>query len=431
MRQTLFVIPFEIGGIRLFGVGLLLFAWCLVAAIVLWRQFRAHGWTAETWGTLMPLAMIAAAIVLLPSMFPGGLPVRGYGVMVLAGCCAGIGLALRRAAHVGLPSETIWSLAFWLLIPGIIGARLFHVIEYWDTGYYSPSWRETLLRVVNIPEGGLVIYGALIGALTGMAFFVWRHRLPGLAMADIVAPSLALGLAFGRIGCLLNGCCFGGVCELPWSITFPAYVTGSSRQETPPFRHQHETGRFLGLVLSRTTDGAPVVGRVEPDGPAAEQGLEAGDRIVAINGKRVATFEAAQVQLWRSGRRVQVETADGRHLEWLAAPLPQRSLPVHPTQIYSAITALLLAFFLWTYYPLRRRDGEVIALLVTIYPIVRFLLEMIRVDEAPVFGTGLSISQNVSLVSGVAAVVLWIVVLRQPRGTAFAAQPLRSRALAG
>ena len=85
---------------------------------------------------------------------------------------------------------------------------------------------------------------------------------------------------------------------------------------------------------------------------------------------------------------------------------------------------MLLCFFLWTYYPKRRRDGEVTALLLSIYPVVRFLIEIIRIDEPSVSGTGMSISQNISLLMLVAVLGLWIYVLRQPKGSAL---PLNDR----
>ena len=96
---------------------------------------------------------------------------------------------------------------------------------------------------------------------------------------------------------------------------------------------------------------------------------------------------------------------------WLK-PLPERSLPVHPTQAYSAINALLICAFLLAVSPFCRRDGMVLALLLSIYPVTRFLLEQIRTDEASVFGTGLSISQNVSIALLSAVAALWIWVLR-------------------
>ncbi len=82
---------------------------------------------------------------------------------------------------------------------------------------------------------------------------------------------------------------------------------------------------------------------------------------------------------------------------WTIAGPPPRSPPVHPAQLYSLIDALLLCFLLLAYEPYKRRDGELTALVLTLHPISRFLLEIIRVDESAVFGTGMSISQNISI----------------------------------
>jgi phosphatidylglycerol:prolipoprotein diacylglycerol transferase len=97
---------------------------------------------------------------------------------------------------------------------------------------------------------------------------------------------------------------------------------------------------------------------------------------------------------------------------------------VHPAQLYSTITAALIGWVLWSYYPLRRRDGEVIALMLMIYPISRFLEEIIRTDEQAVFGTGLSISQNISLAVFVSGIGLWFYLSKQPARVAWPAKPL-------
>ena len=94
---------------------------------------------------------------------------------------------------------------------------------------------------------------------------------------------------------------------------------------------------------------------------------------------------------------------------------PPRSPALHPTQVYSAINALLIALFLLAFYAHRRRDGEVFALGLTIYPVTRFLLEIIRTDEPARFGSVFTISQLVSIVILLAAVVVWVIVTRQPR----------------
>ena len=93
---------------------------------------------------------------------------------------------------------------------------------------------------------------------------------------------------------------------------------------------------------------------------------------------------------------------------------PPRSHPVHPTQIYGSIGALLICLLLLAYDPFRRRDGELWALMLTVYAVTRFLEEVIRTDEPPILGTGMTVSQNVSLLLLLAAMGLWYYVLRQP-----------------
>jgi phosphatidylglycerol:prolipoprotein diacylglycerol transferase len=102
-------------------------------------------------------------------------------------------------------------------------------------------------------------------------------------------------------------------------------------------------------------------------------------------------------------------------------PLP-RSLPVHPTQLYSTIDALILCFLLLAYDPFRRRDGELTALMMTVEPITRFLIEGIRTDEAAIWGTPFTISQNISLAFLAVAIGLWIYILRRPAKLAFGQQ---------
>ena len=100
----------------------------------------------------------------------------------------------------------------------------------------------TLGAILNVTQGGLVVYGSLIGALLGGLWFLRRHALPTLAVADLMAPSLVLGLALGRIGCLLNGCCYGGLCDAPWGLTFPA--------ESEPYKHQQSLGQLHGFQIA-------------------------------------------------------------------------------------------------------------------------------------------------------------------------------------
>ena len=134
--------------------------------------------------------------------------------------------------------------------------------------------------------------------------------------------------------------------------------------------------------------------------------------MASIDGQPVADSHdaaAAFAGAMTESRPLSLGTAAGKQIELPATPLPERSRPVHPTQIYAAINAGLLGWFLWAYCPARRRDGEVVGLLLTLYPLGRFLLEAIRTDEGSFLGTGLSISQNISIGSFLIGVGLFVV----------------------
>lgn len=148
----------------------------------------------------------------------GPLTVHWYGVMVALGFLAGLWTASRRALKVGIVPEKVFDAGTWLIVGGIIGARIFHVVTYWQQSYAGkPVW-----EIFAIHHGGLVYYGGLIGSTLAAIFYARWKNLPVWKLADILAPSIALGYAIGRIGCLMNGCCYGRVCDLPWAITFPA-----------------------------------------------------------------------------------------------------------------------------------------------------------------------------------------------------------------
>jgi phosphatidylglycerol:prolipoprotein diacylglycerol transferase len=227
-------------------------------------------------------------------------------------------LAWWRARREGLDGDVILDMGFWIFVAGLIGARTFYCIEYWGQDIHS------LWDAVQYWRGGIVYYGGGIGALVGFFGYWWFHRFPVRAYLDVIAPSIALGTFFGRLGCFLNGCCYGDLCRLPWSVSFPA---GS-----PSWAHQLKAGLI--------SEGASA------------------------------------------------------------------SLPVHPTQLYSSLDALIALVLLTAYYPLRRRDGEVMGLLLVTYPVTRFLIEYLRNDE-PAFVAGLTISQAISVGLLLAAIVYW------------------------
>jgi phosphatidylglycerol---prolipoprotein diacylglyceryl transferase len=164
----------------------------------------------------------------------GPLTVHWYGILVALGFLAGLWTAGRRARREGISVEQVFDLGPWLIIGGIAGGRILYVISYWNEEFAGRS----LADIFKIWEGGLVFYGGLIGATLAAMLYLRLKKLNVWKMADVMAPSVALGSAFGRIGCLMHGCCFGRACSLPWGIVFP--------HGSPAWEQQFQAGR-IGL----------------------------------------------------------------------------------------------------------------------------------------------------------------------------------------
>ncbi len=421
MCQTLFVIPRQVAGIDVFGFGWLLGVWVVVSAILVGWSLKRHGWSGETRSQIGAALVVGLAIYfVLPHLMDerlGGLAIRGYGAMLLVAVSAGVGLSVFRAQRVGVNPEIILSLGTWFFIWGIIGARAFYVIEYWDR-FERPTLAGTLLAIINMTQGGLVVYGSLLAGGVALIVFVRKYHLPGLALSDLIAPGVVLGVGLGRLGCFMNGCCYGGLTDLPWAVQFPP--------ESPAFIDQVERGALYvhGLTFDGSGDAPPVIASVEAGSPAASQGLLPGEHVVAIGGVPVKSVQEAQgrlLSIFGDGETVEVAVAeDPQPKQWVIAGPAPRSLPMHPAQLYSLIDALLLCGLLLAYEPFKRRDGELTALVLTLHPISRFLLEIIRIDESAVFGTGMSISQNISIGIFLVGIILWAYLLwRKPPGIAW------------
>ncbi|QDU79547.1 Prolipoprotein diacylglyceryl transferase [Polystyrenella longa] len=346
MRQVLFRITLDgsvnlgpLGEIPLFGFGLVLLIWTLFNGGLLWfsRQNKSDEEKSSILrSTLVTWAIGSVVIFLLPnfaSRIPQGIPVFGYGFMVMLGILAGGWTAGRRAESVGIPKQVMWDTAFAVVFMGIVGARLFFVVQYSESVFQGVnSLPGYFFALVNLPDGGLVLYGGLIaGTLTFFARCYLKGYSPRL-IADIAAPSMLLGMAFGRIGCLFNGCCWGDRCTLPWAITFP--------QNSVPYMSLVKRG-FL-------------------------------------------------------------------------SPEALQTIPLHPSQIYSSVNALILSVLAAAYFHRRAKDGQVTLLVLIIYPITRFLIEFIRGDEMGQFDTSMTISQWVSLLIVAIGIVYGIWLSKQP-----------------
>jgi phosphatidylglycerol---prolipoprotein diacylglyceryl transferase len=408
MRRTLFLIPHEIAGIPFFGLGWLIGLMIIAAIGVTIHQSRRGDGAVAYWtrnGLLW--AMFAGAILfILPAVElvnvrgePVGLPIRGYGVMLLSGVVAAVWLAIVRARRYGIGEEIILGIAPWAVVGGILGARLFYVIEYRDQFFYGDPI-SSLRRVLNFTEGGLVVYGSFIGGFLAGTIYVARKRLSVLVLGDVVVPTMFIGLALGRIGCLLNGCCYGGACEEGWTaLRFP---NGS-----PVYQDQLASGELIGVRLSEDRSR---IESVRPGSPAAGRGLMVGDRVAQFGPVRSVELADPKRPMEEAPFGLIAVVAGTEHY-WSADDLPPVADPVRPTQIISAIGGLALCLSLCLLSRFVSTPGFVMLIGFAGYAVLRFIMEMLRNDEPGQFGTQLTISQWVSLVvlAGSVAGLFWLV----------------------
>lgn len=150
------------------------------------------------------------------AFYIGSKGIHWYGVCISLGFLAALMLLLWKRKHVGMNSEEIVDLSMLALFSGIAGARIFYVAEFWNQSFAGrPFW-----KIFRIDEGGLVFYGGFLCAFTSLWIYARWKKLSIRRILDIFAPAMALAHAFGRIGCFLQGCCFGR----PWTggVVFPA-----------------------------------------------------------------------------------------------------------------------------------------------------------------------------------------------------------------
>lgn len=138
-----------------------------------------------------------------------------YGLLIAAGLLVSCALAAWRGRRRGLPAEAFFDLAMVAVVSGFVGARILFILTEWNTFLADPM-------SLILSRDGFVFLGGLLAAVPACVWFVRRRGLDMWKMADVVAPSIAIGHAFGRIGCHLSGCCFGGVCTMPIGMAVPA-----------------------------------------------------------------------------------------------------------------------------------------------------------------------------------------------------------------
>jgi len=145
----------------------------------------------------------------------GHIMIRWYSLVVTLAIIIGVSIAWREAKRKGLAEKHFTDALIWVIAAGLIGARLFHVIDHWTHEYAANP-----IRALYIWEGGLAIWGAVIGGGIAVAVFAWRHKLPLGRLLDIAAPGLVLGQAVGRAACVITGDAMGRPTTGPFGFAY-------------------------------------------------------------------------------------------------------------------------------------------------------------------------------------------------------------------
>ena len=288
--------------------------------------------------------------------------IHGYGLMLVIGFLLAIQLAKFLAVRSGIDPELFVNAGLLALVTGVIGARVSHVFENWSQ-YTDPhrSAFDNFKDAINLTSGGLTYYGGFLLATPSLIAYAIYKRVPLRTGMDIVAPALMIGLGIGRVGCFLNGCCYGAECTLPWAVRFPyysnAYIEQYRAQEIQP-----EKELLMDTPLGRQLK--------DP------------------------------------------ETAERDGLKKLMAAERLKVHAVHPAQLYSTITALLLAAIFVAFYSMPHVPGHVFALMCILEGATRFLLELLRVEPGvgpAIGGMALSLSMWIGVGLVITGVILWVV----------------------
>jgi len=311
--------------------------------------------------------------------------VKSYGLMLVIGFMAAATVIRRLSRSFTPDPQLITNAALYSLIGGVVGARLFYVIHYF--GEFKGSW----VKVFHIWEGGLELLGGVVLAIGIIFLYLLYHKLPMRRYLDVLAVGLLLALVFGRMGCFLNGCCWGKPTDLPWGVRFPYdSLAYNSQINADPQRNRSESR----LRLPRDE----YLGFAAENGKWYPRGLE----------------ELTEEQKY--------EVTKGKY----------RCLPVHPTQLYSsAIGGLscLLVYLFWLCgskaLKAGRRNrflfkpGQTFALMFIVYGVTRFSMEFLRDDNPFEYGPwtmrviyviykGGTVSQNIGIYLALLGLVLML-----------------------
>jgi phosphatidylglycerol:prolipoprotein diacylglycerol transferase len=330
-----------------------------------------------------------------PTLFNlGPIQIRAYGFMMMIGFLVAIHFAARRARKDGADEETVVNLGLLSLITGIVGSRVFYVVHHWSqfAGADNPIW-----AAINLTSGGLEFYGGFLTAVAAVIVYMTVKIRSMRWYLDILAPSIMIGLAFGRIGCFLNGCCWGAPTKSPVAVQFPY---GSLA-----FEHQwlktHEV-KVPGELILATPGGTPFL--------IDREMISMSDKELKDTLAKVSPNTSQGYVLGLLNGHLQAYNTNLDGLRKIVKDLDLKTVHIHPTQVYASISALIIGWLLSVYYWRRKRDGMVIVWLFILYPICRYFEESIRADN-PLDTFGFTVSQGISL-AAIPLAILFAILLR-------------------
>lgn len=363
--------------------------------------------------------------------------IKSYGVMMMIAFLSGIWMSCRRAMRSQANPDIVLNIGFIALVAGVAGARIMFVWHYWETRFGnqpSPFW-----AVLDIRSGGLEFWGGPLLAVPAITIYLkYIAKVSARWYLDMTAPALAWGLAITRIGCFLNGCCWGATCvdqhdtaglaaQVPWAVRFP--------YGSPAMIQQHHFGQLtlpkdlLYTVGSGETfplprefidgalaDAGKTAQRLKNALETATQQYQAADKADDATKQRLKDAADAARRTYFAHQTTAIGVAE-RQAQQAGLTVLQlseladhyRSKPVHPTQLYETISALLICWVLSLLFYYRRRHGIVLPWFLILYSVSRVLLESIRQDN-PLDVGGVTISQAISVGTFTAGVV-WLLYL--------------------
>jgi len=168
----------------------------------------------------------------------GSFQIHSYGLLLAIAFLVAIQIFVVRGKRRGISEDALHTVSLVLLILAIVGGRGLFVLTHWSEYAADP------LGILRLWEGGLMLYGGYVLAIVGGVIYVRRAKLPLWKVADAAAPAMALGIGIGRIGCFLNGCCFGVPTHAPWGVQFPP---GSYSSFVFPGSHIHPSQVYMVL----------------------------------------------------------------------------------------------------------------------------------------------------------------------------------------